>query len=67
MIINDIQRNSGLKNAGDFYRLRFCFYQFIILYDYLIEFQFQIGRIRETKNAFDHISDISPKRLTRTL
>ncbi len=30
MIINDLQRKSGLKNAGDFYRLRFCFYQFYI-------------------------------------
>ena len=30
MIVNDLQRNSGLKNAGDFYRLRFCFYQFYI-------------------------------------
>ena len=30
MIVNDLQRKSGLKNAGDFYRLRFCFYQFYI-------------------------------------
>ena len=29
MILNDIQRKSGLKNAGDFYRLRFCFYLFL--------------------------------------
>ena len=30
LIINDLCRKSGLKNAGDFYRLRFCFYQFYI-------------------------------------
>jgi hypothetical protein len=29
MIVNDLQRNSGLKNAGDKNRLRFCFYQII--------------------------------------
>ena len=29
MIVNYLQRKSGLKNAGDFYRLRFCFYLFL--------------------------------------
>ena len=29
MIINDLQSKLGLKNAGDLFRLRFCFYQFL--------------------------------------
>ena len=40
----------------------FVFIRLYILNDYLIEFQFQIGRIGETNNAFDHTFDISPRR-----